>query len=91
VLAEKIVNALQIDPQTRDAFVEASAAQPGLVAIEDITGAPPEGVPLLNEFTGVLTVPLPVGGVEAVNAVLRNVPDGKGVTVEPIAGYGIPE
>ncbi len=53
-------------------------------------GAVPEGVPTLNRFIGVLTVPMtPDASPAAVRNAIRGVPGAEGVRVEPVRRFGI--
>lgn len=86
-LARKLVDALgrlESTPDTAEAATSRrSVASSGYVTLSKLSSAPPENTPVLNDSTWVLTVPAPAeGGAQAVDAMIRGIPEALGVKVE---------
>ncbi len=93
-LVDRIVRALYEHPQTRAAIEAAgggtATGEPRYVSLSELQrGAPPPGVPFLNAAIGVITVPSPRGGVQAVEAAIKEVAP-PGTKVEQAVVGGIP-
>jgi hypothetical protein len=90
-LVDRIVEALYTDPRTRVA-IEAAGGSPATdrrrySRLSELTGTPPPPGIFVNDLIGVISVPLPEGGVPAVEAAIANV--APGTRVERAQSYSI--
>jgi subtilisin family serine protease len=89
-LVTRVVQALVQDQSTSMAMARAAGVQPedagslGYMTIDDVDPlvGPPEGVPILNQYINVLSVPEPEGGATQVQSALQNVDPN--LRVEPV-------
>jgi len=90
-LVDRIVEALYADPRTR-AAIEAASGGPAAdrrrySKFSELGGEPPSPGIFVNDLIGIITVPLPEGGVSAVEAAIADVAEG--ARVEPGQTYSV--
>jgi hypothetical protein len=86
-LAQQLV--ARLAPQRPGSGSARPRAARGYRALSELQGAPPEHMPILNDSTWTLTVPVPADAdLQAISALARSLPDGEGITIESAPDYG---
>ena len=78
-LVDQIVEALYADPRTRAAIEAAGgsgASRRRYSTFSELNGKPPPPGVFVNDLIGIVTVPLPVGGIRSVEAAIADVAEG---------------
>jgi hypothetical protein len=91
-LARKLVSALRRKSTKAGTTqtAQGGAASPDYVSLSTLSDAPPENVPILNDYTWVLTVPA-LASVQQAEALIREIPEAADVKVEGVVRHGISE
>jgi hypothetical protein len=87
-LARKLVHALGANAATPDTDEGAAPSSSDYVTLSELGGSPPDDRPILNDSTWVLTVPTS-RGVDAVQRLIRAIPEAVNVEVEEVVRHGI--